>query len=229
LDLKTASLWPSLASIRSEFYPEPSSAKPIGSANSSVNSVFNRPSKASLREIMGPIQDLARRRAALADRKFSSDWAPGRLVPIKILASVRPVLLDKALSADTWQAFMVAPECDWAGYSDVLLEPTDEPFDPACGMVQTWNHVVVRRSMRASDEVFGELSPIRMETVREVSRQAASDSLYQHDADPGFIGLRSCPSGALVLTGSPLGHSESVDPRLGYKSLYERLSRTIGQ
>jgi hypothetical protein len=223
LDLKTANLWPSLASIRNEFYPEPPNAKAIGTANNGLN----RPSSASLREMMGPIQDLARRRKAVADRKFSSDWAPGRLVPIKILASVRPVLLNKALTGDTWQAFMVAPECDWAGYSDVLLEPFDEPFDPACGMVQVWNVCIIRRSQRASDEVLGALSSARLAVIREASLHAALPALPDIDPAPGVIALRSLHSGAAVLTGSPLTRSDELDPRIAYQALYARLTRSL--
>jgi hypothetical protein len=221
--LKSASLWPSLASIRSEFYPE-LSAKPLPAATSVG---FSRPSKAALREVMGPLQDLVKRRSNLAARKFSPAWAPGRLVPIKVLASVRPVLLDQLVGPDQWRAFMVAPECDWAGYSDVLLEPTDEPFDPICGMVQTWNSVVIRRQQRASDDVLGELSAVRLSAIREAAVEASAPIFCDIEAAPGAIALRSTPRGSLVLTGSPLGHSESDDPRVNFKSLYARLAQEI--
>jgi hypothetical protein len=220
--LKSASLWPSLASIRSEFYPEPLNTKVLPGQS---NAGYARPSKASVREIIGSLHDLTRRRAAVAERKFSKEWAPGRLVPVKVLASVRAVLLDQCVGPDQWRAFMVAPECDWAGYSDVLLEPSDEPFDPMCGMVQAWNSVVVRRQQRASDDVLGELSFSRMSAVREV----VSDlSLHAHiESTPGFIGLRSLPSGTTILTGSPLAESEAFEPRISYNALYKRITQTM--
>jgi hypothetical protein len=221
--LKSAGLWPSLASIRREFYPE-LAAKPLPQA---TNTGFSRPSKSALREVMGPLQDLAERRANLAARKFSGEWASGRLVPIKVLASVRPVLLDQLIGPDQWRAFMVAPECDWATYSDVLLEPEDEPFDPLCGMVQTWNSVVIRRQQRAGDGVLGELSALRLSAIREAAIEASAHTACDIEATPGAIALRSTPIGSLVLTGSPLGHSESDDPRLNFKALYARLAQEI--
>jgi hypothetical protein len=184
---------------------------------------FSRPSKAALRQVMGPLQDLARRREAVAAKKFSPDWLPGRLVPIKVLASVRPVLLDQLVGPDQWRAFMVAPECDWAGYSDVLLEPTDEPFDPVCGMIQTWNSVVIRRQQRASDEVLGELSAQRIEAMRVVSKEACSD-ISHNDSQPGSIALRTLKNGVPVLTGTTLCDQ---DLRLAYRAIYMTLSRAI--
>jgi hypothetical protein len=222
--LKTAKLWPSLASIRSEFYPEPLNSKVLPGPS---NAGYARPSKASVREIMGPLQDLARRRAAVAERKFSKEWAPSRLVPIKVLASVRAVLLDQCVGPDHWRAFMVAPECDWAGYSDVLLEPSDEPFDPMCGMVQTWNSVIVKRQQRASDDVLGELSTARMSAVREAVLEYSSQPNTNAESQPGFIALRILRSGSTILTGSPLGETEASDPRISYKTLYQKITQTI--
>jgi hypothetical protein len=217
--LKSASLWPSLASIRSEFYPE-LNAKPLPAATSAS---FSRPSKAALREVMGPLQDLVKRRANLAARKFSPEWAPGRLVPIKVLASVRPVLLDQLVGPDQWRAFMVAPECDWAGYSDVLLEPNDEPFDPICGMVQTWNSVLVRRQQRASDNVLGELSANRLATIRKTSTEVTFD-FSDVGSEPGVIALRSLNNGTAILTGTKLNPQ---DIRLAYRAVYSDLSAAI--
>jgi hypothetical protein len=216
--LKSASLWPSLASIRSEFYPE-LNAKPLPAATSVG---FSRPSKSTLREVMGPLQDLARRREAVAAKKFSRDWSPGRLVPIKVLASIRPVLLDQLVGPDQWRAFMVAPECDWAGYSDVLLEPIDEPFDPICGMVQTWNSVVIRRQQRVSDDVLGELSADRLNVMRTVSKTPGP--LDCGDCLPGRIALRTLSNGVSILTGTALATS---DLRAGYQALYLGLSASI--
>jgi hypothetical protein len=222
--LKTAKLWPSLETIRSEFYPEPVNSKGLPPI---LNALSFRQSKASMRELMGPLQDLARRRAAVTERKFSRDWAPGRLVPIKVLASVRAVLLDQHIGPDQWRAFMVAPECDWASDSDVLLEPFDEPFDPICGMVQTWNSVLVRRAQLASEDVLGELSVSRMTAIREVQKEASLQSNAAYDSAPGYIALRSLSSGATILTGSPLGDVEVSEPRVAYKAMYKRIALSI--
>jgi hypothetical protein len=218
--LKHAKLWPSLDHIRNEFYPNAQGVKPV--PQSFVEGV-SRPSKRTTSEIVAPLHDLMRRREAVTARKFSSEWAPGRLVPVKILASTRPVLLEQSLGSDLWRCFMVAPECDWAGYDDILLEPDDEPFDPVCGMVQVWNAMTIQRSSRASEMVLGELSAQRMSVMRAAAAEV--DALGStDDSSPGVIALRSLNAGQTVLTGTPLA---GLDVRRDYRMMYRRLGSAV--
>jgi hypothetical protein len=218
--LKHAKLWPSLDQIRNEFYPNAQGVKTP--AHSFVGGV-SRPSKRTTGEISAPLHDLVRRRETVAARKFTSEWAPGRLVLAKILASTRPVLLDQALGADMWRCYMVAPECDWASHDDVLLEPDDEPFDPCCGMVQVWNVFTIRRSSRANDTVLGELSAKRMSVMRAAAMEVGATGL-EEDSAPGVIALRSLNSGPTVLTGTPL---DVQDIRGDYRLIYRQLASAI--
>jgi hypothetical protein len=218
--LKHAKLWPSLDHIRNEFYPNAQGVKPV---QPSFVEGMSRPSKRTTSEITAPVHDLMRRREALAARKFSSDWAPGRLVLVKILASTRPVLLDQSLGSDLWRCFMVAPECDWAGYEDILLEPDDEPFDPVCGMVQAWNVITIHRSSRASEMVLGELSPMRMSVMRAAAAEVGAFGATD-DSSPGVIALRALNGGQTVLTGTPL---EVQDVRRDYRMIYRQLASAI--
>jgi hypothetical protein len=118
---------------------------------------------------------------------------------------------------------MVAPECDWAGYDDILLEPDDEPFDPVCGMVQVWNAMTIQRSSRANETVLGELSAQRMSVMRAAAAEVGATGLDE-DAIPGVIALRSLNAGQTLLTGTPLG---TEDVRRDYRRLYRQFAGVI--
>jgi hypothetical protein len=218
--LKPAKLWPSLAHIRSEFYPDLLAQMPNDGGRQGVSHA----SKTTPQQRLGPLQDLLRRREAVAARKFSSSWEPGKLVLIKVLASARPVLLTQAIGVDQWAGYLVAPECDWAGAFDVLLEPTDEPFDPLCGMVQCWNPVLISSRPHQDAHILGQLSAARLHMMSI----AASDMLRTDNdrgtADPGIIALRSLSDDQTVLTGSAVGE---IDVRLEFQALYRRLAKAI--
>jgi hypothetical protein len=183
-----------------------------------------RVSKTTPEQSIGLLHDLARRREAVATRKFSTSWEPGKLVLIKVLASARPVLLTRYSGADQWSGFLVAPECDWASAFDVLLEPTDEPFDPLCGMVQCWNPVIIRSTRHPEAQVLGQLSAIRLNTMMV----AASDSVKSSDGHgsggPGVIALRSLSGEQTVLTGSALNE---LDIRREFQALYRQLAKAV--
>jgi hypothetical protein len=218
--LKPAKLWPSLAHIRSEFYPDLLAQVPNDGGRQGVS----RASKTTPQQRFGPLQDLLRRREAVAARKFSSSWEPGKLVLVKILASARPVLLARYSGADQWSGFLVAPECDWASSFDVLLEPTDEPFDPLCGMVQCWNPVSIRSTRHPQAQVLGQLSPIRLDTMMVAANDAVKSSDGCSSSEPGVIALRSLSDEQTVLTGSALNE---LDIRREFQSLYRQLGKAI--
>jgi hypothetical protein len=123
------------------------------------------------------------------------------------------VLLDKERSVGLWQGWVVAPETDYATDQDVILEPSDEPFDPIAAMVQTWNPIDVE--IKAANLVLAKLSNERMDTVREVAR---GEVFTEISARPGFISPMRTRSGASVLSGTCLGNS--TDPRRDYRQLY---------
>jgi hypothetical protein len=218
MDLKPAKLWPSLAHIRSEFYPDPQLPNEAGRQGS------RRVSKITPEQSIGLLQDLVRRREAVAARKFSASWEPGKLVLIKVLASTRPVLLTRYSGADQWSGFLVAPECDWASSFDVLLEPTDEPFDPLCGMVQCWNPVTIRSTRHPLAQVLGQLSASRLNTMMVAANDAVRSSDGHGSSSPGVIALRSLSDEQTVLTGSVLNE---LDIRREFQALYRQLAKAI--
>jgi hypothetical protein len=220
MDLKPAQLWPSLAHIRSEFYPDLLTAKSIEGVRIGVG----RPSKASPFQQLSPLRELARRREAVIAKNFSSTWLIGRLVLVKVQASARPVLLTRSLGADLWSGFMVAPECDWAAAFDVLLEPRDEPFDPLCGMVQCWNPVTIRSTTHKSAPVLGELSPARLNLMLTAANDGDRSDCGLHSGNPGEIALRSLSNEQTVLTGTAIGE---VDIRREFQALYRQLAKAI--
>jgi hypothetical protein len=220
VDLKLAKLWPSLAHIRSEFYPEQTAGMqdPVGRSGNTPSS------KTSPQQRLEPLLDLQRRRHAVAAKRFSSAWSPGKFVLINVFASARPVLLTRSLGADLWSGFLVAPECDWASAFDVLLEPTDEPFDPLCGMVQCWNPITINARSHQNAQTLGELSNARLQTMLTAASEATKSYSKFDRSSPGFIGLRSLSNGETVLTGGGL---EDNDMRIEFQTLYRGLGKAI--
>ncbi len=117
---------------------------------------------------------------------------------------------------------MTAPEADWAGYYDVLLEPEDEPWDPLCGVVQAWNRVTVQHD--AKRPVLGVLSGPRLEAVRCVYKAFGLDQTPRVAPRPGHVALRPAGDTQWVLTGTPLSPD---DVRLAYQALYREVARHI--
>lgn len=242
-------LWPPLALIRRSLTaqalaPQSGHAAPPLESHTPPTAAPSTPDDACL---LLPLTELARRREALAQRSFGTHWAPGRLLRVTQADGVAGLLLDQvdatgigtgnSTGAERWHAWWVASEPDWAGAFDVLLEPQDEPFEPALAMVQTWNRVRVVRTPELDAQVLGELSATRLAAVRALALQAelsaSSSAAAAHTAHtahagparPGFIALRSV-DGFSVLTGSSLGGSD--DPRREYQALYgQRAQRFV--
>jgi hypothetical protein len=220
MDLKLAKLWPSLAHIRSEFYPDVRAQMLSDGGRAGASPA----SKANPEHRLDLLMDLQRRRQAAANQKFSFEWAPGKLVLIKALGSARPVLLTSLAGPDLWNGLLVAPECDWASAFDVLLEPKDEPFDPLCGMVQCWNSVTIKKASHHEAQVLGQLSADRLTTMITTAYEAKHLLDCGEPAQPGFIALRSLTNGTTVLTGSAL---DEHDIRHDFQVLYLLIARAI--
>jgi hypothetical protein len=220
MDLKLAKLWPSLAHIRSEFYPDLRMEMPSDGGRMGASPA----SKADPQQRLDSLLDLQRRRQAVTSEKFSLEWAPGKLVLIKVLGSARPVLLTSLVGPDLWNGFLVAPECDWASAFDVLLEPTDEPFDPSGGMVQCWNKVTIKKALHQGAQILGQLSSDRLTTMVATAYEAQHAHNRGEPAEPGFIALRSLTNGTTVLTGSAL---DEHDVRHDFQVLYLLIARAI--
>ena len=168
-------------------------------------------------DLVLPLTELARRREAVAQRAFSARWAPGRLVSVVHEGRLLGVLLDRCIHGNLWQGWMAAGEADWAGPFDVLLEPDDEPFEPAFGLVQAWNMLTLEPSPQLCARVLGEVSATRLAAIRAVHDEWAAQAPLAIAPEPGRIALRTVGGVFSVLSGTPLG---AQDPRADYQALY---------
>ncbi len=147
----TTHLWPPLSAIRSAFETGPGAASAFAPETPGLATVAmpgargeapGAPEAAAAPppvDLLLPLAELARRREAVAQRSFGARWAPGRLVSVVHEGRLLGVLLDRCIHGELWQGWMAAGEADWASAFDVLLEPDDEPFEPAFGLIQAWN------------------------------------------------------------------------------------------
>ena len=171
---------------------------------------------------------LVERRAAAAALPTAERWTSGDIVAVPAGKGVTVgVLLDEpdgsatAPQGTVWRGWLTCAEVDWAGAHDLVLEPQDEPFDPAVGVVQAWHPVWVQE---VSAPRLGRLTAARLAAVRAVHAEflgGASDPGAVADAQPGWIGLRTV-GGFTVLTGTSLSEG---DPRIEYRAAY----RAVGE
>jgi hypothetical protein len=175
-------------------------------------------------DLLQPLVEWSRRREAARQATFSMDPSPGGLLGLVHAGVVLGVLLDRPLDGHRWRAWMAAPECDWAGPHDVLLEPQDEPFDPLCGLVQTWNEVALQFPVADGILNLGQLSAVRLEAVRAVHEEFLSQRQISVPPEPGRIALRTVGQAHSVLTGTPLLDD---DPRQAYQALYRKLGLAL--
>ncbi len=186
-------------------------------------------------EMPAAIRDVIQRRVAAQAVVFALPPKQGQIVLIKrrTITDEEPdseaqesfgvLLVRSGYESGVWEGLLVAPETDYATCWDLLLEPEDEPFDPAAGMVQVWNPVQVQVPEDAV--VLAELKPDRMETVQLLASEFAQGLPPEKTrSQPGWIGVRQV-DGYSVLTGTPLG-GES-DPRRDYQRLYEQAAAMI--
>ncbi|WP_431125305.1 hypothetical protein [Variovorax paradoxus] len=217
-------LWPPLSVIRSAFQSG-GAAPPVPDA-SGREAVVAMPGTAAraaagtpraVLDLVLPLSELARRREAVAQRAFTARWAPGRLVSVVVEGRLLGVLLDRCIHGQLWQGWMAAGEADWAGAYDVLLEPDDEPFEPAFGLIQAWNVLTLEPSPQLCARVLGEVSATRLAAIRAVHDEWAAQVPLAIAPEPGRIALRTVGGVFSVLCGTPLGEE---DPRAEYQAIY---------
>ena len=223
-------LWPPLSVIRSHLAPGQVSPAPQADAGDQAVA----PQGTRDIDLQLPLAELARRRQVLAARNFNARWEPGRIVSVLHEGRLLGVLLDRKLPEGggkgvRWQGFMAASEADWAGAHDVLLEPTDEPFEPLFGLIQAWNQVTLAPMPQQVARVQGEVSATRLAAIRAVHDEYVNGTRLAIEPEPGHIALRSVGGGHFtVLSGTPLAED---DVRLPYQQLYRdaalRLSASV--
>lgn len=223
-------LWPPLSVIRSHLAPGQVSPAPQADAGDQAVA----PQGTRDIDLQLPLAELARRRQVLAARNFNARWEPGRIVSVLHEGRLLGVLLDRKLPEGggkgvRWQGFMAASEADWAGAHDVLLEPTDEPFEPLFGLIQAWNQVTLAPMPQQVARVQGEVSATRLAAIRAVHDEYVNGTRLAIEPEPGHIALRSVGGGHFtVLSGTPLAED---DVRLPYQQLYRdaalRLSANV--
>lgn len=225
-------LWPPLSVIRSAFQSG-GAAPPVPDA-SGRDAVVAMPGTAAraaagtpraVLDLVLPLSELARRREAVAQRAFTARWAPGRLVSVVVEGRLLGVLLDRCIHGNLWQGWMAAGEADWAGAYDVLLEPDDEPFEPAFGLIQAWNVLTLEPSPQLCARVLGEVSATRLAAIRAVHDEWAAQTPLAIAPEPGRIALRTVGGVFSVLCGTPLGEE---DPRAEYQAIYRDAAAQLG-
>lgn len=179
----------------------------------------------ALQDLLLPLTELARRREAVAQRGFTARWAPGRLLSVLHEGRLLGVLLDRCIHGDLWQGWMAAGEADWASAFDVLLEPDDEPFEPAFGLIQAWNVLTLEPGPQLCARVLGEVSATRLAAIRAVHDEWAAQKALPIAPEPGRIALRTVGGVFSVLSGTPLGVR---DPRADYQALYRTVGLQLG-
>ncbi|QSI28620.1 hypothetical protein GNX71_03060 [Variovorax sp. RKNM96] len=227
-------LWPPLSVIRNAFETGSAAVPDAAAAAAGVATVAMpgaMPQGASaaatpaLQDLLLPLTELARRREAVAQRAFPARWAPGRLVSVVHEGRLLGVLLDRCIHGDLWQGWMAASEADWASAFDVLLEPDDEPFEPAFGLIQAWNVLTLEPSPQLCARVLGEVSATRLAAIRAVHDEWAAQKVLPIAPEPGHIALRTVGGAFSVLSGTPLGVQ---DPRADYQALYRTVGLQLG-
>lgn len=224
-------LWPPLSVIRSAF--EAPGAAPAPAPAHDAPAVVAMPGAAAaaaaapraVLDLLLPLHELAVRREAVARRGFPARWAPGRLVSVVHEGRLLGVLLDRCVHGQSWQGWMAAGEADWAGAHDVLLEPEDEPFEPAFGLIQAWNVVTLEPGPQLCARVLGEVSATRLAAIRAVHDEWAAQVPLSIAPEPGHIALRTVGGVFPVLCGTPLGPE---DPRADYQQLYRTAASQLG-
>lgn len=218
--MKQIDLWPPLSQIQREIEGDqmPIEDSLVGAGRPVICNAILARSPDGLEGALRPVKDWIGRRRGAEAALTAPARAEGVLVGVSCGRILHGLLLDRWLGGDRWAGWMAAPECDWAGAFDVLLEPEDEPFDPMCGLIQTWNTVILGAGSLEAAPVLGRLSLNRLAAVRAVQGEYRSSRDVMVPPELGRIALRV--SGAFtVLTGAPL---LPQDPRQDYQAIYRR-------
>ena len=226
--MKQIELWPPLSQIQREIEGDQMPNESDGADPDRpviCNAVLTR-SQQGLEGSLVPIRDWVDRRCSALAKLPSPTWAEGIVIGVPVGRTLHGLLLDQCVGSDQWVGWMTAPECDWAGAFDVLLEPEDEPFDPMCGVVQTWNSVTVRAMPLESVRLLGRLSPHRLAAVRAVQSEYRAAHDVAVPPELGRIALRVVSGAFTVLTGAPLA---AQDPRRDYQAIYRRAGSRLSE
>lgn len=219
--MKQIELWPPLSQIQREIEGDqmPIEAELADPDRPVIcNAVLAR-SPHGLEGSLAPVQDWLERRRSAPANLAAPAWVEGNVIGVSVGRLLHGLLLDRCVEGDRWVGWMTAPECDWAGAFDVLLEPEDEPFDPMCGVIQTWNAVTVRAHRVGLVRLLGRLSPHRLAAVRAVHSEQYAARDVTVPPEWGRIALRVVDGTYTVLTGAPL---LAQDPRRAYQAIYRR-------
>ena len=226
-------LWPPLELVEATLegkhpFADTASRLPLRSGENRVSAPgFSTDKNVQAAYLLLPMTELAKRRAAVAIKAFSSEWASGRLVQMTVNGAVLGVLLDRLVQGRQWSGWFAASESNWASEFDVLLEPKDEPFEPMFGVIQAWNPVTVDCSDDLQARTVCEISTMRLAAIRAVALECASGLKVATPVEPGRIALRTAAGGFSVLTGTPLGPK---DVRYNYQNAYRTATaRLIAQ
>lgn len=148
----------------------------------------------------------------------------GQRVNLYFSQSPFVLLESQDLNTKVWHGFMVASEIQYASYWDALLEPEDEPFDPALGMVQVWNPIQISIPNGKKVTCLGKLSPKRMQAIRALSAEYLLGDSTETKTKIGYIASRSTFHGYSIVTGTPLVDD---DPRRAYQQIYHHVADLI--
>jgi hypothetical protein len=186
------------------------------------------------------IKTLISQKVAVRQADFGRFPDTGQLVQINQLPTPAGVMADLQIAEPltvllnrqnkdnrVWHGWMMAPEIQYAGFWDLLLEPGDEPFDPQCGMVQLWNPIQLYFPDDFKARVVGRLSAARMLAVRALAEEYLLGDPVLPLSRPGFIALRSTSHDDSVVTGSPLAGND--DPRHRFQQCYHHVAQLLNQ
>jgi hypothetical protein len=220
-------LWPPLELVEATLEGAPTlamdeadSRAPKSQKDPASSSCLSSEKAAEAAYLLLPLTELASRRAAVAARAFSIEWASGRLVQM----TVNGVLLDRVIRGKQWTGWIAANESNWASAFDVLLEPCDDPFEPMFGVIQAWNPVTLYWSEDLQARIVCEVSAMRLAAIRAVSLECAAGLMIPTPSEPGRIALRTAGGTFSVLTGTPLGMQ---DLRHDYQNAYRTVAARL--
>ena len=224
-------LFPPLNWIAAELQGDRVSTAPAPDGENAVRDGANESGDASV-EMPAFLREMVQRRIQSQSVYPDMPAAVGQIRAIRSIASAsgpgRPlgrvcgILLGAHLGSQCWSGWLVAQEYDYATERDLVLDQDSGPIAPEAAIVQAWNPV---RCYLAGDEtLLGKVAASHLAAVFELADAQTKESDFVAPR-PGAVGMRSLPSGALVLTGTPLGGVN--DPRRAYQHLYGELARDL--
>ena len=212
-------LWPPLADIsRLLSPPEAALADPLAAAEDrALDDIPAPPMPAHIAELIQrqvATRDAFPVQSPAAGLLIRLDELPARAGPWPFTGALA-MLLDQQDLAGCWHGWLAVGETDYATAADVLLEPTDGPFDPSGGLIQTWNPVRLR--LGEAVKPLGRVDAARLGAMRSLAGQLGEAGFNPASAHPGRMQVHD-RAGIQLLCGTPLGNP--ADPRWAYRALY---------